>query len=144
MEKLSSHVVRTCDVIGKKIIGTNEETLGSVNEIVLDKINGQVRYAVLSYGGFMGVWSEFYAIPWTALNYCIEDDSFKVSFGKEDLKVAPGFNKDNWPDFADAIWSKSTSDFYNHFIHPTSPMVNEQKEFISESGNSQKLKNPDL
>ena len=93
MGKLSGNVVRSADVISKKIIGIDQEALGKVEELVLDKYSGQVRYAVLAYGGFMGLGSEFYAIPWDAFEYCPDSDAFKVNFGKEDIKEAPGFNR---------------------------------------------------
>jgi hypothetical protein len=92
----------------------------------------------------MGIGSEFYALPWATLEYCTENDAFKVNFTKEELKDAPGFNKDSWPDFADTTWDRSTNEFYNHFIQPKSPMANEQKEFISEGGNSQPLNKTDF
>ena len=112
MEKCSNQVVRTCDVIGKKVLGRDNESLGKVEEIVLDKVNGEVRYAVLSFGGFMGLGDDFYALPWKTLEYCQPEDAFKVNVAKETLKSASGFNKDNWPDFASASWSKSINDFY--------------------------------
>ena len=142
MKNLSKNIVRTRDVIGKKINGANQETLGKVEELVLDKLTGQVRYAVVAYGGFMGIGSEFYAVPWDSFGYCTDQDVFNVNFNKDDLKTAPGFNKDSWPDFADILWSNSTHEFYNHFVYPKSPMVNEQKDFISEGGNSQLLQKP--
>ena len=139
MENLSNNIVRTADVIGKKIIGVHQESLGKVEELVLDKQSGMVRYAVLARGGFMGIGSEFYAIPWEALDYCTENSAFRVNISKDDIEKAPGFNKDDWPDFADQSWDKSNSEFYNHFIVPKSPMVKEQNEFINEGGNSQSL-----
>ena len=101
MENLSNNIVRTADVIGKKIIGINQDALGKVEELVLDKQNGMVRYAVLARGGFMGIGSEFYAIPWAVLEYCTENSAFKVNISKDEIEKAPGFNKDSWPDFAD-------------------------------------------
>ena len=139
MRKLSENIVRTNDVIGKKIHSLNGENLGKVEELILDKITGQVRYAVLANGGFMGIGSAFYAIPWHSLEYCIEHDAFQVNFSKDDLKTAPGFNKDSWPDFTDPLWDKSTNEFYNYLIIPKSQMPKEQTDFISEGGNSQPL-----
>ena len=139
MGQLSRNVVRTTNVLGKKIIGLDQETLGTVKELVMDKFSGEVRYAVLAYGGFMGFGSEFYAIPWSALEYCPASEAFKVNFSQAELQEAPGFNHDSWPDFADMSWERLTSEFYNHFIQPRSPMVKEQRDFISEGGNSQPL-----
>ena len=122
--KKSGNIVRTADVIGKNIIGSDQEKIGKVHELVLDKLSGEVRYAVLAYGGFMGIGSEFYAIPWAVLEYCATDNVFTVTFNKEDIKKAPGFNKDNWPDFADDELDSSTNDFYTTFVHPRDQINN--------------------
>jgi sporulation protein YlmC with PRC-barrel domain len=113
MKEHSTQVVRTADVINKTIIDNNKEKLGKVEELVLDKCSGEVRYAVLSFGGFMGMGSDFYALPWCELDYCKEEDAFKVSVPKDTLKTAPGFDKDNWPDFADPTWNKPIDEFYH-------------------------------
>lgn len=112
MEKHSGQVVRTVEVIGKKVIDRNKNNIGSVEELVLDKINGQVRYAVLSFGGFLGMGDKLYAMPWKSLNYCPEDDSFEVSLDKAMLEKAHGFDKDSWPDFADSSYTSTIDDFY--------------------------------
>lgn len=114
--KNSGNIVLTTDVIGKCIVGMDHEKIGKVQELVLDKLSGKVRYAVLAYGGFMGIGSEFYAIPWGVLEYCNTDNVFNVLFNKEDIKKAPGFSKDKWPDFTDSELDSSTNEFYSTFI----------------------------
>ncbi len=143
MEKLSANIVRTADVIGKKIIGINQESIGKVEELVLDKQKGNVRYAVLAHGGFMGLGNELYAIPWSILEYSPEDGAFKVNITQEDIEKSPGFNKDAWPDFADPTWDKSNSDFYNQLLTPHSPFIDEQKDFLSQ-GTDNKTLNKDI
>lgn len=112
MKEHSTQVVRTVDVIGKAVIGTDKEKLGKIEELVLDKVSGEVRYTVLSSGGLMGIGSDYYAIPWSELNYCPEEEAFGLPLSKDTLKNAPGFNKDSWPDFANPIWNKSVDDYY--------------------------------
>ena len=111
MKQTSNQVVKSADVIGKKVIGTDKENLGKIEEIVLDKISGQVRYAVLSFGGFLGINTDYYAIPWKSLSYCSEYEAFEINIDKSKLKSAQSFNKDNWPDFADE-YTRSIDDFY--------------------------------
>lgn len=140
MENRSSQVVRTSEVIGKKVISSHDkENLGKIEEIVLDKLCGEVRYAVLSLGGFMGVGKDYYAIPWRSLEFSANDDAFRVKIDKEKLKGASGFNKTEWPDFADVTWIKSIDDFFNLDIVKGSPAKQQQVDFISEGGNSQPL-----
>lgn len=112
MQDRPSQVVRTKDVIGKKVTGPKQEDLGEIEEIVLEKVSGKVRYAVLSFGGFLGLGDKLFAIPWKAISYRPEDDSFILNLDKEKLQNAPGFDKTNWPDFADELWSKPIDDFY--------------------------------
>ncbi|HLX54897.1 MAG TPA: PRC-barrel domain-containing protein, partial [Aquella sp.] len=83
-----------------------------IEELVLDKKSGEVRYAVLSSGGFMHMGSDFYAIPWKKLEYCPKENAFRMTISKDALKSAPGFNKGHWPDFANSLWSKPVDDFY--------------------------------
>lgn len=144
MKKLSENVICTSDVIGKNVIGLDQEKLGKIREIVLDKASGVVRYAVLTFGGFMGVGSEFYAIPWETLAYCVEEDAFKVNFNKEEIKQAPGFNQDSWPDFADQTLGKSTSDFYTDFMQPKSQVSKEYGGVMDNSDSDQPLRKNDI
>jgi sporulation protein YlmC with PRC-barrel domain len=112
MKEHSNQVVRTAEVIGRAVVDNCTEKLGKIEDLVLDKNSGEVRYAVLSCGGFLKMGSEFYAIPWKKLDYCPEAKAFRMTIAKEVLKTAPGFNKGNWPDFANSLWSKPIDDFY--------------------------------
>lgn len=145
MQDYSDNVVRSKDVVGKCVIDNDNKLIGNVEEIALDNITGQVHYAILSFNDSTGQSQDYYAIPWRMLEYCMLDKHFKVQFSQEFLKSASGlqFKKDKWPDFTDYTWLKSMDEFcgnfYNHFVNPKSPMVKEQKDFISEGGNSQPL-----
>lgn len=112
MEQHSNQVVKTCDVIGKTVVSHTNEKLGSVEEIVLDKVSGETKYVVLSFGGFLGLGDKLYALPWKSISYDLNEDAFKLSIDKERLKVAPGFDKDNWPNFADPKFNSTISNFY--------------------------------
>ncbi|MDD3266658.1 MAG: PRC-barrel domain-containing protein [Burkholderiales bacterium] len=142
MEKNLITAVRTADVIGKEIIGNDDNKLGKIEELVISKEKGNVRYIVLSHGGFLGLGSDFYTIPWGCVSYCSERQAFYVEFNKDVLSNAPGFNKDSWPDFANTIWSKPTDDFYNHYVTSHSKTACEQRDFLNEGGNSQPLNRP--
>jgi len=112
MEKTSNQVVRSADIIGKNVLGANKDKLGKIEEIVLDKVSGQVRYAVLSFGGFIGMGTDFYPLPWKSLSFCTSHDAFETQLTEDKLKSAKGFDKDNWPDFADETYSRSVNDYY--------------------------------
>lgn len=112
MEEISYEVVRSKDVIGKSVFGNDNENLGKIEEVVLDKNGGQVRYVVLSFGGFLGIGDTLYAMPWKSISYDTEKDGFRLMFNKEKLRSAPGFSKEQWPNFADDSFNKNISNYY--------------------------------
>ena len=88
------------------------EKLGDIKDIMIDLEKGRVAYAVLSFGGFLGLGDKLFAVPWSALRLNAEDHSFLLDVDKETLEKAPGFYKDDWPDFADPTWGASV---YKHY-----------------------------
>lgn len=107
------HVSRTGDLVGNNVVNSEHEDLGSIEEIVIDKTNGRVSYAVLSFGGFLGMGDKLFAIPWEALTLDKEDDTFVLDVDKKTLENAKGFDKDNWPNIADANWETEVYEYYN-------------------------------
>jgi sporulation protein YlmC with PRC-barrel domain len=109
---MTRNIIRTKDVIGVEVRNAQNEKLGEIDEIVLDKLSGEVRYLVLSFGGLLGMGDKLFAIPWNAICYDNQEDCFILNLSKERLKDAPGFNKDQWPDMADMNWSEAIFNFY--------------------------------
>jgi sporulation protein YlmC with PRC-barrel domain len=97
---------------GNDVYNNEEEDLGDIKEIMIDMRNGRVAYAVLSFGGFLGMGEKLFAVPWSALKLDTENKRFVLDVEKEDLKDAPGFDKDNWPDMADPIWASKIHSYY--------------------------------
>lgn len=92
---------------GDKVINSREEDLGKVEDIMLDVANGRVAYAVLSFGGFLGMGDKLFAIPWTAMRLDEDRKCFVLDVDKETLKNAPGFDKDHWPDLSNEEYARS-------------------------------------
>lgn len=111
--KHSENVVKTSEVIGVDVYNLEGEKLGEVEEIMLDKQDGNVRYAVLSFGGFLGMGEKLFALPWKALTYDVSKEGFTLKIDKEKLKNAPGFDKDHWPDVEDRVWREEIFKFYD-------------------------------
>jgi len=99
-------------LLGNDVYNEKEEDLGDIKEIMLDMTNGQVAYAVLSYGGFLGMGERLFAVPWDALKLDTENKRFVLNVDKERLETAPGFDKDHWPDMADPTWRDEIQSFY--------------------------------
>ena len=77
------------------------ENLGEIEELMIDLENGRVAYAVVSFGGFVGIGNKLFAVPFEALELDAENHCFVLDVPREKLEKAPGFDKDKWPDFAD-------------------------------------------
>ena len=74
--------------------------------------SGKVGYAVLSFGGFLGMGEKLFAAPWNALTLDTKNKRFVLNVEKDRLKDAPGFDKDNWPNMADQSWARKIHSFY--------------------------------
>jgi len=114
--ELSKDLVKTSNVIGVEVKNKQGEDLGKIEEIILDKLSGETRYVVLSFGGILGLGDKLFALPWKSLSYSREKEAFEVNIPKERLKDAPGFNKDNWPDMAEPQWQQTISDYYGNIL----------------------------
>jgi sporulation protein YlmC with PRC-barrel domain len=99
-------------LIGNDVYNQNNEDLGDIKEIMLDMTNGQVSYAVLSFGGFLGMGEKLFAVPWDALKLDTEHKRFVLNVDKDRLESAPGFDKDHWPDMADQAWIDKINAYY--------------------------------
>lgn len=99
-------------LIGNDVYNLKDEVLGDIKEIMLDMRTGRVSYAVLSFGGFLGMGEKLFAVPWNALTLDTQNKRFTLSGEKDRLESAPGFDQDSWPNMADPSWAKSIHDYY--------------------------------
>jgi hypothetical protein len=74
---------------------------------------GYIEYAVLSFGGFLGLGDKYFAVPWEAMVLSSDKEQFILNVKEERLKNAPGFDKDNWPDMSRAEWAIAVYQFYD-------------------------------
>lgn len=99
-------------LIGNDVYSQNDEDLGDIKEIMLDTVSGKVCYAVLSYGGFLGMGEKLFAVPWQALTLDTDNERFVLNVDSAKLDSAPGFDKDHWPNMADETWANSIHSYY--------------------------------
>jgi sporulation protein YlmC with PRC-barrel domain len=99
-------------LVGSDVYNHKDEDLGDIKEIMLDMRNGRVAYAVLSFGGFLGMGGKLFAVPWAALTLDTGNKRFVLDVERDRLSTAPGFDKDKWPNMADAGWAKGIHDYY--------------------------------
>jgi len=99
-------------LVGNDVYNPKDEDLGDIKEIMLDMRSGRVAYAVLSFGGFLGMGEKLFAVPWKALILDTENKRFVLNVEKDRLKDAPGFDKDHWPNMSDQSWAKEIHSYY--------------------------------
>lgn len=100
------------DIIGSRVDNPAGEHLGKIEDLTIDLNQGRIAYAVLSFGGFLGLGDKLFALPWNALKINARDQRFILDVDKETLEAAPGFDKDNWPDMADPAWGSEIHRYY--------------------------------
>jgi sporulation protein YlmC with PRC-barrel domain len=112
----SDKIHRASEVIGLNVMTpNNEDTIGEVDDLVLDASNGTIRYAAVSVGGFLGIGDKMVAVPWKAFECKKDEDGnsyLSLNTTKEKLEKAPGFDQDNWPDFGNQGWSTENDRHY--------------------------------
>jgi sporulation protein YlmC with PRC-barrel domain len=81
--------IRAKKVIGTPVKDTKGDRLGEVEDLVLDKLNNNILFAVVGFGGVLGMGEKFHPLPWAVLNYDEDEDAYVVPYTKEELKAAP-------------------------------------------------------
>ncbi len=101
---------------GCEVINMDDESLGTIKEIMLDVQNGRIAYAILSAGGFLSIGERLFVVPWAALKLSPSQECFVLDVGKEQLKDAPEFDKGHWLNMPDTQWASQLHRFYR--VHP--------------------------
>ena len=99
---------------GDKVVNYKGEDLGKIEEIMIDLDRGRVAYAVLSFGGFLGLGDKLFAIPWQAITVDTVKKQLILNADKALLEKAPGFDKENWPDMADLSLGTTLYGYYGY------------------------------
>ena len=99
-------------LIGDNITNPQKENLGDLKDLMIDTASGKISYAVVSYGGILGMGDKLFAVPWSALTVDHENKCLVLNVSKDRLKEAPGFDKGNWPNFADQSFASSLKTYY--------------------------------
>ena len=103
----TSRLIASNKVEGTEVYNRAGEHLGEVYNFMVDKFTGQVSYAVMSFGGFLGIGERYHALPWEVLDYDVNQGGYVVDINTEKLKSAPSFgaDEDPWldPDYPSGI-----------------------------------------
>jgi sporulation protein YlmC with PRC-barrel domain len=103
---------RASKIMGTDVYDMKGEKIGSVRDIVVDPRTGNINYAVVSFGGVMGVGGKYFAVPWKSMRPTEDAKNYALNVDREALKVAPGFDKDHWPDMANQQWATDVERYW--------------------------------
>jgi len=105
-------VLAASTLAGDSVRNAAGEDLGKIDEIMIYIPSGRVAYAVLSFGGFLGMGNKLFAVPWSALKVDEDEKCFILNVDRQTIEQAPGFDKDNWPDMSDTSFGTEISSYY--------------------------------
>jgi sporulation protein YlmC with PRC-barrel domain len=99
-------------LVGDTVVDPAGTSIGKIEELMIDVVTGRVAYAVLSFGGFLGMGNKLFALPWASVTVDETNKRFVANVTRETLERAPGFDKDRWPDMSDPAYAAG---IYQHY-----------------------------
>src|SRR3979490_1349673 len=99
-------------VEGTSVYGADETRIGTIDRVMIDKRSGKVSYAVLSFGGFLGIGDVHYPLPWQSLKYNTNLGGYRTGVTENQLKGAPKYGNDNAWNWDDPARASSVNDYY--------------------------------
>jgi sporulation protein YlmC with PRC-barrel domain len=112
----SGHLIAAKQVQGTTVYNTGLEKLGSVEDVMIDKATGRIAYAILSFGGFLGIGDRYYPLPWEKLTYNTEVGGYVVDIDREVLEGAPSYTDNATAEWNDDAWGRGVYTYYG--VHP--------------------------
>ena len=105
-------VLPASKLTGDRVRNRAGEDLGKIEEIMIDIPSGRVAYAVIAFGGVMGIGEKLFAVPWGALTVDEEEHVFFLDTDRRRMEESPGFDSNHWPDMADPAWAAEADEVF--------------------------------
>ncbi|HYF07206.1 MAG TPA: PRC-barrel domain-containing protein [Acetobacteraceae bacterium] len=105
------NLIAASKVNGTAVYNRAGESLGSIHDVMIDKVSGQVAYAVMSFGGFLGIGDRLHPLPWTELTYDTSLRGYVVDVSRDQLQEAPSYHHDERP-WSDPLFARRLADYY--------------------------------
>ena len=99
-------------VEGTNVYDANATSIGSIKRLMIEKLGGRVAYAVMSFGGFLGMGEQEHIVPWNALHYDTSLGGYRTNITEEQLRGAPAYSRDRDYDWSDRTREKELHDYY--------------------------------
>jgi sporulation protein YlmC with PRC-barrel domain len=112
-EALTNHQMIAASMVnGTTVYDPDGTRIGSIEDIMIDKMSGTARFAVLSFGGFLGIGDQHYPLPWTSLKYDVGLGGYVVNVSREQLQHAPAYPATETPRWEDRNWGSAVDEYY--------------------------------
>ncbi|MBR0652780.1 PRC-barrel domain containing protein [Roseomonas terrae] len=111
----TQQLISSDKVEGTSVYGADRKKIGSIYTLMVDKVSGRVSYAVVSFGGFLGIGDDYYPLPWNSLTYDIDLAGYTTSITREQLENAPHYRVDETP-WDRPGYGRSVYDYYGQPI----------------------------
>ncbi len=113
---MKTQILSASTISGTNVKNMENKNIGKIQDLMIDLKNGNVVYAVLSFGGFLGIGDKYFAVPIEALKFSTNDGvrEIMIDINKERLENAPGFDKEHWPIEASPEFIQSVYDHYGY------------------------------
>ena len=114
METLDENagVISASKVTGTNVYNTEGDLLGEIHDVMLDKRSGRIAYAIMSFGGFLGIGEQYHPLPWATLKYDTRQGGYVVGLTREQLQGAPAFGISDSPAWGDRAYETRIHDYY--------------------------------
>jgi hypothetical protein len=111
-ERETGTLIGSDKVEGTAVFGGDDTQIGSIKRVMIDKKSGRVSYAVLSFGGFLGIGDDHYPLPWQSLKYDTNLGGYRTGITESQLKGAPKYGNENPWNWSDPAGARAVDDYY--------------------------------
>ena len=107
----SPRLISSERVEGTEVYGAGGEHIGEIHHLMIERVSGRVAYAVMSFGGFLGMAKDFYPVPWNTLKFDTSLDGYRTDITREQVEGAPAYSGDSF-DWSDDDWHDRVHQHY--------------------------------
>jgi len=108
----TSNLIGSDKVEGTAVYGADDTRIGSIERVMIDKVSGKVSYAVLGFGGFLGLGNDLYPLPWQSLKYDTRLGGYVTGITEQQLRGAPKYGAGSEWNWADVAGNRAVDDYY--------------------------------
>ncbi len=109
----TGNLIGSDKVEGTAVYGADRTKIGSIERVMIDKLSGKVSYAVLGFGGFLGIGNDHYPLPWQSLKYDTDLGGYVTGVTQTQLEGAPKYSNDTTWNWDDTSRTRSIDDYYS-------------------------------